>query len=315
MADLESLPPPAEEVLPVRPKSVAAEGGSPDAAGGDTEGARDVQRRSQPKRRPRPREDGQEREQPQSNGDRSRRAANPRGQVRRERNPERANRKLPDDIAATRELRHRLVEELGREGLNPFNNYLKNQVELAKFKVTSEFLIRCRALSILPVQYRLSNSQVQNTLYMRRLLEGFSYQLMKAELRYSQKRCSQIERLLSGRYDSLKEIYDESLLKEIVSLVDSVHKRRYEEFLKIKNDDYQSLIEEYNITPEEVAEAEASLKRYEESRRKRRAEAEQRSKEPSDSQDAEGPSDGRRVFRRGPRRQNYRRPRPVPKDD
>ena len=60
----------------------------------------------------------------------------------------------PEDVAATRELRDKLVEKFGRQGLNHFNSYLKNQIELAKFKTMNDFLVRCHALSVLPSQYR-----------------------------------------------------------------------------------------------------------------------------------------------------------------
>lgn len=111
----------------------------------------------------------------------------------------------------------------------------------------------------------------------------------------------------------MKEIYDEELLAEIIALVDKVQQRRYEEFLKSRNEAYQSLIEEYKITAEEAAEAEATVKRNEEARRQRRAEADQQPKQSREPNDASASPN--EVLRRGQRRQNHWRPKPVPKDD
>lgn len=102
---------------------------------------------------------------------------------------------------------------------------------------------------------------------------------MFADLKYNRKRRLQVNKLLVEKEKKMREMFGDELAEEILQVASEAFERRSNRIREQQAKIFDSLIKEYGITEEEMAEGEERLKRMKEReriRQERRAQEKQR---------------------------------------
>ncbi|KAH9360555.1 uncharacterized protein LOC144167232 [Haemaphysalis longicornis] len=146
-------------------------------------------------------------------------------------------------------LDRRLRKTGGRCSKELVNIYCRSMWDLATHANNAAFLIRCRAIRIVPRPYRVECDAIKNTRHVDRILDECSYRLMLADLDYNRLRKVQLSRLLERLHEQLKAI----LPLEELSSVEVMAKTIYENiFVATRNKQrglFAELLKEYKLAP------------------------------------------------------------------
>lgn len=153
-------------------------------------------------------------------------------------------------------LKRHLRKTYGRRPMELVNRYFRSMFDLASYANNSAFLMRCRAMRVVPRVYRVECRDIKNTRHVLRILDECSYRLMLADLDYNRLRKVQVSRLLERLHEKLEKIMSPEDLRNVVILA----KARYENIFEATRDKqrgmFADLLKEYEIEPKKPEENE-----------------------------------------------------------
>ncbi|XP_064469402.1 uncharacterized protein LOC135384110 [Ornithodoros turicata] len=144
-------------------------------------------------------------------------------------------------------LKRHLRKTYGRRPMELVNRYFRSMFDLAAYANNSAFLMRCRAMRVVPKVYRVDCRDIKNTRHVIRILDECSYRLMLADLDYNRLRKVQVTRLLERLHEKLEKIMSAEDLRNVVLL----SKTKYEHIFEATRDKqrgmFAELLKEYEI--------------------------------------------------------------------
>uniref|UniRef100_A0A1E1WZW5 Putative reverse transcriptase n=1 Tax=Amblyomma aureolatum TaxID=187763 RepID=A0A1E1WZW5_9ACAR len=153
-------------------------------------------------------------------------------------------------------LKRHLRKTYGRRPMELVNRYFRSMFDLASYANNAAFLMRCRAMRVVPRVYRVECRDIKNTRHVVRILDECSYRLMLADLDYNRLRKVQVSRLLERLHEKLEKIMSAEDLRNVVVLA----KARYENIFEATRDKqramFADLLKEYEIEPKKGEENE-----------------------------------------------------------
>uniref|UniRef100_G3MMN1 Uncharacterized protein n=1 Tax=Amblyomma maculatum TaxID=34609 RepID=G3MMN1_AMBMU len=153
-------------------------------------------------------------------------------------------------------LKRHLRKTYGRRPMELVNRYFRSMFDLASYANNAAFLMRCRAMRVVPRVYRVDCRDIKNTRHVVRILDECSYRLMLADLDYNRLRKVQVSRLLERLHEKLEKIMSPDDLRNVVVLA----KARYENVFEATRDKqramFADLLKEYEIEPKKTEENE-----------------------------------------------------------
>lgn len=149
-------------------------------------------------------------------------------------------------------LKRRLRKTYGRRPMELVNRYFRSMFDLAEYANNAAFLMRCRAMRIVPKAYRVDCREIKNTRHVVRILDECSYRLMLADLDYNRLRKVQVTRLLERLHEKLEKIMSAEDLSSVVDLSKGKYENIFEETRDRQCNMFAELLKEYEIDQKKV---------------------------------------------------------------
>lgn len=134
--------------------------------------------------------------------------------------------KVHPDVLRIRMLRELVMLKHHKEGRNLLNSYIKYRMEMARMESWSKFLQHCKMLSVVPTRFRLKNFQMKKSEFLVRILDRYSNQIMRADMRLIRKRTTQLSRIIAEKVQRMRLLFGEQLLREALEVTDKAYRRR-----------------------------------------------------------------------------------------
>ncbi|KAK8768410.1 uncharacterized protein LOC144135124 [Amblyomma americanum] len=151
-------------------------------------------------------------------------------------------------------LKRHLRKTYGRRPMELVSRYFRSMFDLALYANNAAFLMRCRAMRVVPRTYRVECRDINNTRHVVRILDECSYRLMLADLDYNRLRKVQVSRLIERLHEKLQKIISPEDLRKVVVMA----KARYENIFEATRDKqramFADLLKEYEIEPKKTGE-------------------------------------------------------------
>lgn len=144
-------------------------------------------------------------------------------------------------------LKRHLRKTYGRRPMELVNRYFRSMFDLAAYANNAAFLMRCRAMRIVPKAYRVDCGEIKNTRHVVRILDECSYRLMLADLDYNRLRKVQVTRLLERLHDKLEKIMSAEDLNSVVVLSKGKYETTFEATRDKQRNMFAELLKEYDI--------------------------------------------------------------------
>lgn len=151
-------------------------------------------------------------------------------------------------------LKRHLRKTYGRRPMELVNRYFRSMFDLASFANNAAFLMRCRAMRVVPRAYRVECRDIKNTRHVVRILDECSYRLMLADLDYNRLRKVQVSRLLERLHEKLEKIMSPDDLRNVVLLAKGKYENVFEATRDKQRAMFNDLLKEYDIEPNKKAE-------------------------------------------------------------
>ncbi|KAH6931584.1 hypothetical protein HPB50_025473 [Hyalomma asiaticum] len=151
-------------------------------------------------------------------------------------------------------LKRHLRKTYGRRPMELVNRYFRSMFDLASFANNAAFLMRCRAMRVVPRAYRVECRDIKNTRHVVRILDECSYRLMLADLDYNRLRKVQVSRLLERLHEKLEKIMSPDDLRNVVLLAKGKYENVFEATRDKQRAMFNELLKEYDIEPNKKAE-------------------------------------------------------------
>ncbi|XP_077548056.1 uncharacterized protein LOC144160742 [Haemaphysalis longicornis] len=120
-------------------------------------------------------------------------------------------------------LRRHLRETYGRRTMVLVKQYFRCMSDLAMYTNNAALLLRCRAMRIVPPEYRVRSRDTTCTRQVARILDECSYRLMLADLDYNLVRKLQVYAFLEPLLNKLEEIMYPEDLSHMVVLAEAMY--------------------------------------------------------------------------------------------
>ncbi|XP_077557124.1 uncharacterized protein LOC144171941 [Haemaphysalis longicornis] len=127
------------------------------------------------------------------------------------------------------------------------DRYFRSMLDLAVFSSNATFLVRCRALGVVPREYRVDCRDIKYTHHVVRILDECSFRLMLADLDYNRLRRAQVSRLLERLHKDLGKVMSPEDLRRMVVLGEAKYKNIFEATRDKKRGIFAELRKEYGI--------------------------------------------------------------------
>lgn len=134
----------------------------------------------------------------------------------------------------------------GHRSTELVNIYCRSMWDLATHTNNAAFLMRCRAMRIVPWPYRVECVSIKNTYHVDRILNGCSYRLLLADLDYSRLRKKQLSRLLQRLHKQLKAILPPEELSCVVVMAEAIYENVFEATRNKQRGMLAELVKEYD---------------------------------------------------------------------
>ncbi|XP_077562797.1 uncharacterized protein LOC144178663 [Haemaphysalis longicornis] len=154
--------------------------------------------------------------------------------------------KQPPHVSPSSLKRH-LRKTYGRRPMELVNRYFRSMFDLASYANNAAFLMRCRAMRIVPRAYRVDCRDIKNTRHVVRILDECSYRLMLADLDYNRLRKVQVSRLLERLHEKLEKIMSPEDLSSVVVLAKAKYENIFEATRDKQRGMFADLLKEYDI--------------------------------------------------------------------
>ncbi|KAH7946407.1 hypothetical protein HPB49_024547 [Dermacentor silvarum] len=153
-------------------------------------------------------------------------------------------------------LKRHLRKTYGRRPMELVNRYFRSMFDLASYANNAAFLMRCRAMRVVPRVYRVECRDIKNTRHVVRILDECSYRLMLADLDYNRLRKVQVSRLLERLHEKLEKIMSPDDLRNVVLLAKGKYENVFEATRDKQRAMFADLLKEYDIEPKKPEENE-----------------------------------------------------------
>lgn len=144
-------------------------------------------------------------------------------------------------------LKRHLRKTYGRRPMELVNRYFRSMFDLAAYANNAAFLMRCRAMRVVPKAYRVDCQEIKNTRHVVRILDECSYRLMLADLDYNRLRKVQVSRLLERLHEKLEKIMSPEDLSSVVVLSKAKYENIFETTRDKQRNLFAELMKEYEI--------------------------------------------------------------------
>lgn len=151
-------------------------------------------------------------------------------------------------------LKRHLRKTYGRRPMEMVNRYFRSMFDLASYANNAAFLMRCRAMRVVPRVYRVDCRDIKNTRHVVRILDECSYRLMLADLDYNRLRKVQVSRLLERLHEKLEKIMSSDDLRNVVLLAKGKYENVFEATRDKQRAMFNDLLKEYDIEPNKKTE-------------------------------------------------------------
>ncbi|XP_075748063.1 uncharacterized protein LOC142813982 [Rhipicephalus microplus] len=151
--------------------------------------------------------------------------------------------------ASPSSLKRHLRKTYGRRPMEMVNRYFRSMFDLASYANNAAFLMRCRAMRVVPRAYRVECRGIKNTRHVMRVLDECSYRLMLADLDYNRLRKVQVSRLLERLHEKLEKIMSPEDLRNVVLLAKGKYENVFEATRDKQRAMFNDLLKEYDIEP------------------------------------------------------------------
>lgn len=153
-------------------------------------------------------------------------------------------------------LKRHLRKAYGRRPMELVSRYFRAIFDLSAYANKAAFLARCRAMRVVPADYRVECPDIKNTRHVIRILDKCSYKLMLADLDYNRMRKVQVSRLLELLHQKLAKVLSHEDLHSVLAL----SKTKYENIFEVTREQqrglFADLLKEYQINGKEEEESE-----------------------------------------------------------
>ncbi|EEC00726.1 reverse transcriptase, putative [Ixodes scapularis] len=144
-------------------------------------------------------------------------------------------------------LKRYLRKTYGRRPMELVNRYFRSMFDLASYANNAAFLMRCRAMRVVPRAYRVDCREIKNSRHVVRILDECSYRLMLADLDYNRLRKVQVTRLLERLHEKLEKIMSAEDLSSVVVLSKGKYESIFEATRDKQRNMFAELLKEYEI--------------------------------------------------------------------
>ncbi|XP_077544513.1 uncharacterized protein LOC144156653 [Haemaphysalis longicornis] len=136
-----------------------------------------------------------------------------------------------------------------RRSMQLVNSYCRLMWDLATHSNNAAFLMRCRAMRIVPRPYRIECDAIKNTRHVDRILDECSYRLMLSDLNYNRLRKVQVYRLLERLNCQLKAILPPEELRSVEVMAKAIHDNIFVATRNEQRGMFAELLKEYELAP------------------------------------------------------------------
>ncbi|XP_077557123.1 uncharacterized protein LOC144171925 [Haemaphysalis longicornis] len=144
-------------------------------------------------------------------------------------------------------LKRRLRTTYGRRTMVLVDRYFRSMSDLATYTSNAAFLVRCRAMGVVPREYRVECRDIKYTRHVVRILDECSYRLMLAHLDYNRLRKAQVSRLQERLREKLEKVMSPQDLSSVVVLAEAKHGNIFEATKDKQRGIFDELLKEYGI--------------------------------------------------------------------
>ncbi|XP_077544512.1 uncharacterized protein LOC144156637 [Haemaphysalis longicornis] len=137
----------------------------------------------------------------------------------------------------------------GRRSRELVNIYCHFNWDLATHANNAAFLMRCRAMSMVPRPYRVQCDAIKNTRHVDGILDECSYRLMLADLEYNRLRKTQLSRLLERLHGQLKAILPPEELRSVEVMAEAIYENIFVATGNKQRGMFAELLKEYELEP------------------------------------------------------------------
>ncbi|XP_077547956.1 uncharacterized protein LOC144160574 [Haemaphysalis longicornis] len=162
--------------------------------------------------------------------------------------PSGSSAKLPQEPHLSRtSLKRHLRKTYGQRLLERVKRYFRCMLDHAAYASNAVFLMRCRAMRILPRDYRVECRDIKNTNHVVRILDECSYRLMLADLHYNKLRKAQVSSLMDRLLKKLEKNLSPEDLSSVVGLAKAKYENVFDATSYRQNSMFDELLKEYGI--------------------------------------------------------------------
>ncbi|KAL1424745.1 hypothetical protein MTO96_019890 [Rhipicephalus appendiculatus] len=154
-------------------------------------------------------------------------------------------------------LKRHLRKTYGRRPMELVSRYFRAIFDLSAYANKAAFLARCRAMRVVPTDYRVDCPDIKNTRNVVRILDKCSYKLMLADLDYNRMRKVQVSRLLELLHQKLAKALSHDDLHSVLALSKAKYENIFEATREQQRATFADLLKEYKISGKEVVEEES----------------------------------------------------------